>query len=880
MTSRFFLLISLCFAIPHPLLAEDFSTAGIIEALRNKESDQKIDDFTLLPTLQAYKDLCGKESLAFTQISEVCNVVLSSSICKNIPEDQRLNCLTIKDNPQVDVFDFLKGCAKGVFNSIASFLDFIWEVTKWFGLNIIDSEKRSETIKQATEYTEIVKLYLHTEFQKAYDETSSPFRTVKALKLMGGSIADLILKSITDLISQKYQEFGCLNFEAKSQMICQLVGEIFVPPAAAIGLIKYGPKAIDQFPNLAKAFSNLDQNVTLGKLKTTTNSNRIKESEGLLEKSLNQAQSDAIIKAHEVGKGTPGKDGSPTRIGNYTPAQLKEKAKILKEAGFNQNEIRLLMENGIVGLSSAEVKGFRNHIRRLFRGNPRASEIRRPHVTRRESPVNEVPSPHLGEEVSIPRSAGGRSTGKVTEVDGDKVRVDFIDSDEKEKYKWVDKSDLESPSAARTAPHREDIVPASGRHVAISRTHGGLSNAQIVENLGDRVRVHFTDFDGVRKEKIVRINQLFDPIEAPLGHIKIRDEVSIPRSSGGKSNGTVTDINGDEVRVDFVDSDGREKYKWVPASLLGKPLRHSSLPSVVTQRGLTPKDGIRVNGRGNIKVGDFFKDSDGRVFTVAEVEINGKMTHQIFYRSNSQAVFRLLPARNKGLKFPGYDKGMDENMLTASPELQTFLSKKLRNSNHNNMPEMSPEELEGIIPVNRSVEDYMAYRKSDDYVDERFVQVDQILENPQRPLLDGYDREFAHPENVRISHPNLKPDYNHPTQKYEIHSPIYGDVQAYVYRSKDNSIEYTLLRDKNNRVWFGDVGYANSPLTQHGLRSDAIDAEELMTPLWEYHNGIPEGFTSREANPKDERYGSTWNYIKKMPEIQRWYRENGIAIPK
>ena len=62
-------------------------------------------------------------------------------------------------------------------------------------------------------------------------------------------------------------------------------------------------------------------------------------------------QKEAIDEAHLVGEGQVGKDGiTSARIGNYTQAQIREKARILKNAGFTQAEIRKLMEAGVVGI--------------------------------------------------------------------------------------------------------------------------------------------------------------------------------------------------------------------------------------------------------------------------------------------------------------------------------------------------------------------------------------------------------------------------------------------------------------------------------------------------------------------------------------------------
>ena len=66
-------------------------------------------------------------------------------------------------------------------------------------------------------------------------------------------------------------------------------------------------------------------------------------------RSINDEQARAVERAHLVGKGETGKDGTPAGIDNYTSDQLKEKIRILREAGFTLSERRQLVEGGVVG---------------------------------------------------------------------------------------------------------------------------------------------------------------------------------------------------------------------------------------------------------------------------------------------------------------------------------------------------------------------------------------------------------------------------------------------------------------------------------------------------------------------------------------------------
>lgn len=68
---------------------------------------------------------------------------------------------------------------------------------------------------------------------------------------------------------------------------------------------------------------------------------------------LSDAEKVAILKAHFVGMGERGKDGKEGSAGvyNVAPEQLAEKVKILKEAGFDKEQRREIIESGITQIN-------------------------------------------------------------------------------------------------------------------------------------------------------------------------------------------------------------------------------------------------------------------------------------------------------------------------------------------------------------------------------------------------------------------------------------------------------------------------------------------------------------------------------------------------
>ncbi len=851
LTSIYILLLSILL-FSKAVAQEAPSTEEIIESLRSSQSVS----FSMLPMIHAYTDLCLPRNEITNNLTDICEAVIASPICQNVEEDKKMNCQTMTERRSlfgsaVNIWHFLRGCSEGVFSSVQALLGFIWDQTKSIVGHISSSEVRAETYQQASEYLEGVNLYLHTEYSKAYQEASLPFRETNALMRMSMSISKQLLSRVMELISQKYQEIGCLNFEAKSKTVCQFIGEIFIPPVGGFVLLKHGIKASGRFSNIAKAFDKLDD--VTQQARGSHNRRRLNEARHVLERDLTPQQRRAVIEAHEVGQNEPGKDGSPARIGNYTQAQLRQKARILKNQGFNQREIRTLMENGIVGLSAAEMPGFIGMVRNLFRRNPYSPPPELPPVAPRTPPVvNRALAPNTPFE--------------------------------QQRQRYENYASYFDPTPSNRPRYRRDVTPTIGQVVAVPRSRargGGLTNGTIQEILPDgRVRVELLNMGDDPMEitiighKDIHPHLLQSPLNLDVQSIKINDEVSIHRSNGERSNVNIVSIDNDRASVTWTSASGRQYMKSVDIQDLGRPINNGY--DVARQRGLLPTESIRVRGADDVKVGKFFQDPDGRLFTVAKVTVNGVSNHHIFYRSKSQSVFRLLPAVNKSGLRPGYDKGIDENALTLPHEIQAALSERARSLDRSQIDEMKPIELDGIVRVNHSFKDHLNQGK----VGEDFRRDTIINPGVERKIADSVNRFFANPRDVRIQVEANRPNYSRSTSSYKLNSPVYGDVTAYVYPSRNGQLEYTLLKDESNRIWFADVGYRGSSLSSHGLREDAINAEELTMPLWEYSKQIPDGYNNRKNERRERDYVSSWSYIREMPEIQRWYRENNMPIPE
>ncbi len=207
------------------------------------------------------KSLYDNKVLTNETVLAMCNVVKKSKLCENVKKEELRSCQLNSQVSESSPLDLLSSCATGLFESIKDLLDFVWQVMKFAWSNATDTKKRSETTAQASAYMESASLYLNIEYEKSYEESSSPFRKMKALSNMGESIAKMIMGLVQTVIEKEVQEFACLNQEAKTKYTCKLIGDLFFPPAFALALIKKGPAALKSIGAIAKAFEKTTANI-------------------------------------------------------------------------------------------------------------------------------------------------------------------------------------------------------------------------------------------------------------------------------------------------------------------------------------------------------------------------------------------------------------------------------------------------------------------------------------------------------------------------------------------------------------------------------------------------------------------------------------------
>ncbi len=173
------------------------------------------------------------------------------------------------------LWELAAGCGGGALNSIGSILRFTWEIMKWVWANATSAEAREKTGEAvsgavsgtsdwASEAMDSAQLYLHSEYQRAYLDTSLalPPKVRKAVALikMDNAIGTFALARIYHAVGEQVEHFWCLPARDKADVVCHLLSDILAPPTGAIALVKYGPRAATQVPRLGRALAALKDN--------------------------------------------------------------------------------------------------------------------------------------------------------------------------------------------------------------------------------------------------------------------------------------------------------------------------------------------------------------------------------------------------------------------------------------------------------------------------------------------------------------------------------------------------------------------------------------------------------------------------------------------
>ncbi|WP_413559143.1 hypothetical protein [Bdellovibrio sp. HCB209] len=166
--------------------------------------------------------------------------------------------------------------------------------------------------------------------------------------------------SLLDAAKAKIKEAGirleCYNSQQAAAMVCEALAEVSIVAAGPTGLamkaarMKNIAKLAGVSIDARKATSTTRMVATaadLEKAAKLSNVERIATAEQSLGRALTAAEKKALVDAHEVAAGTG------RGYGTYSATDLKNKADILKTAGFSEAERETLLRQGLAGSLSS-----------------------------------------------------------------------------------------------------------------------------------------------------------------------------------------------------------------------------------------------------------------------------------------------------------------------------------------------------------------------------------------------------------------------------------------------------------------------------------------------------------------------------------------------
>jgi hypothetical protein len=148
---------------------------------------------------------------------------------------------------------------------------------------------------------------------------------------------------------------------------------------------------------------------------------------------------------------------------------------------------------------------------------------------------------------------------------------------------------------------------------------------------------------------------------------------------------------------------------------------------------------------------------------------------------------------------------------------------------------------------------------------------DMILGNSEVNEINGIN-------SLNISFKNLKsrPNYKNFLRKYLTRTELDGDLEASIYLSNDGLLEYTLLRNYENKVWISSIESRYGRINNSGVKVPVIKVQGGLPMPWLWIKDAKQNSANLEPHPKYVHYYNNWGQIKNRPEILEWYRINQL----
>lgn len=312
-------------------------------------------------------------------------------------------------------------------------------------------------------------------------------------------------------------------------------------------------------------------------------------------------------------------------------------------------------------------------------------------------------------------------------------------------------------------------------------------------------------------------------------------------------------------------------------SIFGDPYKGQVLTRTnLKEHGLYPYYKIDIANTKPIHTSVPFLIADDRVAFLAYTDYGSRygLVARIFYRSNSQGIWRFLPAyrieENGDIHYVKWSSTTDSMVNLAFP-LQSALTKLARRG-------------KPVVPrgINSDLLDLGTVRNSKE-PGSRYLEPPVNFYRPDEEQLSGNFHSTRNgliaPHEMTFEAPDNEPNFDHRLEVSTRETSLYGPVLVEVFPSFDGKYRYMFCRDAKGRVWIGGVENCD-PIWPIGIRETFVNAGDLTTPPWEYYSDDDPahdftavyGNHSKRLGPYADMFD---NYLSKIPVIQRYLRERG-----
>lgn len=277
---------------------------------------------------------------------------------------------------------------------------------------------------------------------------------------------------------------------------------------------------------------------------------------------------------------------------------------------------------------------------------------------------------------------------------------------------------------------------------------------------------------------------------------------------------------------------------------------------------------------------------DYHAVVIALVEINQKLYPRLFYHSNSQGTWRVMPFAAKEWmadfladidekKIFHYGKGQCETD-TQLPIALTVALNGLPWKNAKPIKFKAHTLVESLEFGNKE------YRQVNDF--KKIVSIEESMmaapdEHSIKPQNISKPQSISMPQNVQ-----LHPDFSSVKAEFNQNILHYGNVAVKIFASIDKSMLYMFIEAKDGRAFLASAEcILGVGINEYGVREKIIELAHMDAPLLEYDIQINPLFKAAVAPGKkvydSKLYANNWNFVRELEIIKNYYQAQGRELP-